>query len=219
MEDTTTTQAAPEAATPPVQVPQADPNAVMNEIARRAAQMNAMSEEQIAAVADQRLQARLKTLLGEPEKPKVNPELVRLAQDPKAYADEIKREAVEAAKKDINDAAAYKAMVQSVSAPLLREYPELDSPRKLAFVETLAMQHSRAGLSDAEAIKKGFEDAATELGLTKQSERAKERTFQRVGLPVGGAYFPSKTPSFDAVQSAQSFQTGMLSKSKARRGR
>jgi hypothetical protein len=96
---------------------------------------------------------------------------------------------------------------RDVVGPVVKEYPGLNSPNKLALVERLAEQHQANGLSYADALKKAADDTVKEFGLKSVTEEAQNGRV--VALPNGGAAFIGGAPKYDEGKSNSDFLAGM----------
>lgn len=100
---------------------------------------------------------------------------------------------------------------RNVVTPFINEYPELNSPKKLALVQQLASQKEAAGMSMEQALQEGCEEAVKEFNLKSVSDAAREGNYAATGLPGGGAYRPG-APKFNEAKSNSDFLAGMKSR-------
>lgn len=91
--------------------------------------------------------------------------------------------------------------------PFINEYPELNAPNKLALVEKIAEDHQRAGMTYADALKKGCEEAVKEFNLKSVSEIQASGNYA-AGLPGGGGVRPPVS-KFSEEKSQSDFINGM----------
>lgn len=103
---------------------------------------------------------------------------------------------------------------QVVVGAFLGEYPDLNTPKKLAMVEKLAEQYEKSGMSYRDALRASCEDAVKELGLKSVKEVQAAQSYG--GLPRGGGFTHSGTkPSFDDSKSNNDFIAAMQAKGRA----
>ena len=95
--------------------------------------------------------------------------------------------------------------------PFISEYPELNSPKKLAMVEKLAEQYQASGMDYADALKKGCEETVSEFQLKSVSDEERNSNYSSTGLPTGGSVRQGK-PSWNDEKSQSDFLSGMKSK-------
>lgn len=215
-----------ESATPPAQTtqpaqPQIDVQAIANQAAEAAAaKATAVAQEMATRVTNERL-AQAAAVLNPNLKP-VDPGqrvLEDLVANPIATLHTVK----ELAKKEIREEFDKKQLVvdtqRSVLTPMISEYPELNSPNKLALVEKLAEKHQKSGKSMGEALKLASEEAIKEFGLKSVSEAQRDGTARFTGLPGGGGYVSSGSQKFDESKSQTDFISGMKKAAEAARSR
>lgn len=202
----TTPAAAP--ATPQVIDVQAITNQAV-EAATKAA--SGMAEKKATEIAAKRIQEIGRAMSGDGAVNPTQTALETFVADPLKTMHslkEITKKEIREEQQRIND---YQATQRNSVQPFINDYPELNSPKKLALVEKLADQHAASGLSYADALKKGCEEAIKEFGLKSVSEAEKAGNVANVALPHGGG-FRSGTPSISQEKSTSDFMTGMKSR-------
>lgn len=206
----TPAQTAPATPTPPP-APAIDMKALAAEAAKSAsdaaiAAIEKKSQEMVAA----KMKAAAQMLTGESEPPRPSPLKEAWEKDPTVVARSIvdvakaemaKESREEAAKRD-----AFRATQQNVARPFIEEYPEINTPTKLALVEKLTEKHESSGIPYADALKKGFEEAVKEFGLQSVTEATNSGAVRNSGLPFGGAITAAQR-KFSEEKSASDFLT------------
>jgi len=174
-----------------------------------------VAEQKATEVAGRRMQEIGRELAG--DKP-VDPAKHLLEQFVSA-PDRLLHGLKEVTKKEIREEQAREREIAKtqvdVVGPVVKEYPGLNSPKKLALVETLAERYVGEGMSYAEALKKGAEETVKEFGLKSVTEEAQNGRV--VTLPNGGAAYIGGAPKYDEGKSQSDFLAGMRSKMNASR--
>ena len=197
--------------------PQIDPQKVAEAAATAAAEAaGKMAEKKAAEIASAKLKEAARVLTGEPSKSQADTLLENFAKDPAKLLGAVK----EATKREIRQEQAQIEAIRStqlsVGNKYIREYPEINTPARIAMVEKLAEQAERNGESYEAALDKGFKDAIKEFGLKSVSEHQALGT--HVGLPGGGGMAPG-APKHDEQKSQSSFLEGMRTRMRSFRTR
>ena len=100
---------------------------------------------------------------------------------------------------------------RSIAKPIVDEYPEMNSPNKLALAEKLAEQYVNSGMDYNSALEKGLKDTVKEFGLKSVSEAQKDGTYRATGLPGGGGV-GTGAPKYDEEKSQRTFVQAMRDK-------
>ena len=180
-------------------------------VSQATAKAEKIADEKATKVAAQKLEMIGKALTGDKGADMNEVILKTFVADPlKAFhtvKEAAKKEALDQVRSDNQIA----DLQRAVASPFLSEYPELNSPNKLALVERLADQYEASGTSYADALKKGFEETVKEFGLKSVSEAHRTGAAYNTGLPGGGGFIPG-APQHDEAKSQSNFMTNMKNK-------
>lgn len=201
---------APQAAQPAA--PQVDISALVAKAAEAATKAASEAAERKATeIAAKRIQDIGRAMVGEPQADPGKQFLETFVADPVRSLHSLK----EITKRELKEEMAEKEKVAKTQVdsvgPFIKEYPELNSPKKLAMVEALANQQQALGLSYGEALKKACEETVKEFGLKSVSEAERDGSYAHVALPGGGGYRPG-APKQNEEKSQTDFLSGMRSK-------
>lgn len=206
-----TETAAPAAETKPAATPAisaADHAAIVAKAETKAAEVAA---SRATEVAEQRLREASRVLSGEKPSDPGKDFLNTFVGDPlKAFhtLKEITKAEINEEQQRVN---AVKEVQYKVAQPFINDYPEINTKRKLAMVESLADQHTKRGLSYQEALQTAFKETVEELGLKSVSEQQAESNRNIFGLPRTGGLSSKSIPISEAKSTADFF-TGMRDK-------
>ncbi len=203
--------------TPPPQQPAPpviDTARIAEEAARAATQAaEKIMDQKVAEVAAQTRRDIARSIDGEKPVAPQTQFLEHFATDPARAFHTLK----EITKREMREEDAAKQGIvdtqRAVVSPFVNEYPELNSPKRLAAVEKFAEQYEKAGMSYGEALQKGCEDAVKEFGCKSVSDAQRENGY-RAGLPGGGGSTSSGAQPYNENASNQSFLEGMQSRMK-----
>lgn len=176
------------------------------------------AQDEATKVAVQKLEMIGKALVGD-EGAGQNETILRgFVNDPVRTLATVK----EAAKKEIREEMAQRDQFlttqKTVATPFLQEFPEVNTPNRLAMVEKLTENYEAQGKPYAEALKLGFEETVKELKLTSVSEAQRTGAALNVGLPGGGGVVPGYQ-KHDEAKSNADFLSGMKAKMNSQRVR
>ena len=206
--ETTTTPAV----TPPTSKPEVDVAAIAKSAAE-AATKAAMADADARAgkVAAEKLAQVGRALIGEPTE-NVHDKIVKdFVSDPLKVLRTVAQSATDNAVKIMSDSRKLEDTQRAVVGAQINEYPELNSPNKLALVEKLADQYQAEGMSYSEALKKGCQDTVKEFGLKSVSEAQRAGAAHYTGLPGGGGV-GAGAPRRDEEASKMDFMSSMKNK-------
>lgn len=206
----TTEQTTPQE-TKPVEAPKA-PEVNVDVIVQKATEEATKAAEKIAnkkamEIANERLSKAASVLKGEPERSADDQVLEVFTKDPLKTLHTLK----EITKKELRDELAADTERKQVEFntvnPFIKEYPELNSPKKLALVERLADEYVSKGQSREQALKTACQETISEFGLKSVSEQERQEGYS-AGLPSGGGFRQPAT-KFSEEKSQQDFLSGM----------
>ncbi len=203
------TESAP--VTPPAQ-PAVDISKITQDAAAIAAQAaSEAAKAEAVRISNERLKEAARVLTGEPAKgeEKINPLLEYMLNDPQRYARELKELTKKELREEMSRQTEHERTTKKVCDQIFREYPEINTPARLAMVDSICQGYERAGLAYGEALKKGFEEAVKDLGLKSVTELQAEGKYVH-GIPGGGGgYFGASQPPRNESKLSQDFVTQM----------
>lgn len=215
-EETQKTESAP--STPPA--PQVDIAKITQDAAAIAAQAaSEAAKTEAVRISNERLKEAARVLTGEPAKgeERVDPLLEYMLNDPRRYARELKELTKKELREEMSRQSEHERVTKRVCDQTFREYPEINTPARLAMVDSICQGYERAGLPYAEALKKGFEDAVKDLGLKSVSELQAEGKYVH-GIPGGGGgYYGASQPPRNESKLSTDFVTQMRQRIVAQR--
>lgn len=147
-----------------------------------------IAEKKATDIAAQKIMAMGKAMAGESTNTE-NPNaqfMDTFLKNPLGVVQAVSKMAGDKVRDDIDKTEAIKATQRDVVNPFIRDYPELQSEKKLALVERLAEHHQSLGKTYKEALKVACEETVAEFGLEKISEAERQNAYS-YGLPGGGA--------------------------------
>lgn len=209
-----------DASTPPVTPPPAAP--VVDVAAITKAAVDAAKEQaktDTANVAADIKKSITTALNGEDKSDPSDSFLKAFAKDPVRAFQMTK----EAAKNEVLEIIAHdnntKKIQTQVVAPLLQEYPGLNSDKKMAMVEKITEKYQAQGKTYQEALKLACDDTIKDLGLKSVSQIQQEEESNAGALPNGGGYLGNPPSQISNAKSSSDFLTGMKDRAAAFRQR
>lgn len=195
------------------QAPIVDVEAITKK-ATEAAQKAALeiADKRATEIAADRLKEIGRAMTGEAAPDPKKRALVDFAEDPTrtllAVKEIAKRETKQELQEELRREKEIEKVQLEVGGKFIQEYPELNSPKKMALVERLADDYVSQGLSYKDALEKSMKEAVDEFKLKPVSEAERFNSYARTGLPGGGGYTPG-APKFDESKSQSDFITGL----------
>lgn len=175
-------------------------------------------EEKASKVATDKLEAIGRALTGQDKPDHGQQALESFVKDPLKSLHTVKEITKQELREEMQVEQNFRNIQASVAKPFLENYPEINTPTKLALVEALTIQAQKAGDSYDVALKKGFEGAIKEFKVESVSEAIKNGNYQQGGLPHGGGFVPG-APKYSEEKSNADFLTGMKQRAAAIRTR
>lgn len=208
------TPTAPAATPPPT-----PPAAPVIDAQKIASDATAAAVAAATRAATDRLTQIGQALMGQPAKTQEQSFIETFVTNPAKVLSSLK----DITKKEMRDEDAAVSAVRDtqrmVVGPMLKEYPELNTPTRLAFVERMADAHKANGKTYAEALDLGAKDVVRELGLKSVTDAIKDGTYRAAGLPgAGGAGFAAAS-AHDEGKSQNTFIAAMRASAQAVRNR
>lgn len=204
-----------ETVTPPVAPPPAQPPVDVAAIAAKAAEgaiaeAGRVAQTEAARIAGNKLAEIGRSLLGQ-EKPNPSMQVLEsFVNNPVGFAHTIKEVAKNEIRNEMQANQSHANTQRAVMAPILSEYPELNSPNKIALVEKLTEKYQREeGKSYSEALELGAKATVKEFGLTSVSDAQRTGAARFTGLPGGGGTLPAGTQRHNEAKSQADFLSGM----------
>lgn len=206
----TTTATTPPPTTPPIDVEKIKADAIAD--ATKAATKAA--EDQATKLVGEKLKKLGTQIAGGEVIDPAEQLMGQFLKDPVAVLKGVKDIAKTEMAEDMELQRQHRAVQNAVANPIFEEYPELRNSKKLAMVEKLTDDYVDNGMPYAEALKKGFDEAVKEFGLTSVTERQKKGEINHAGLPGGGGVSPVGQ-RHDEQKSQTDFLTRMQEKAAA----
>lgn len=211
----TDTPVTPAATPSPAAAPAPDTNAIVERAASAAAEAAMkMVDSKASEIATKKLQEIGRAMANEPKPDPTKQFLEGFVSDP-AKAFHAVKEITKRELREENQAAEnIRATQRNVIGPIINEYPELNNPTRLKFVEKLADDYKQAGMSYDAALEKAGKETVKELGLKSVSEAQRSGSYGYAGLPGGGGFNPG-APRHDEQKSQSSFLQSMRERAAA----
>jgi hypothetical protein len=165
-------------------------------------------ESRASKVAADKLAEVGRALVGAPTE-SVHDKIVKdFVTDPLKVLRTVAQSATDNAVKIMSDSRRIEDTQRAVVGAQITEYPELNSPNKLALVERLSEQYQADGKPLSEALKLACDDTVKEFGLKSVSEAQRAGAAHYTGLPGGGGV-GAGAPRRDEEKSQLDFMSNM----------
>lgn len=207
-------QQAPAAVQPPVDVAALTKSITESVIAST----TKVAQEQATKIAAARLKEVGQALTGVEAPDKEQQMLRTLVDKPLSTLHSLKEVVKQEMRQETAQQKAIESTQRAVLNPIIAEHPGLNTPNKLALVESLTAKNQAAGMSYQASLEKAAKDTVAEFQLPSVSEAERNEAAQGTGLPSGGGN-RGGTPRWDAGKSDSSFMQGMKDRFKSFRSK